>query len=115
MATEKKLRRLLEKIFDSCRQGLREELSPAEYSERKFDFVFHMTDFLADYKRMEHFFEHPEKAKLKEASPEVIGFLYHVVPHLKAAGRLLLDHINDPFEDIPAAPKARKKIKTKAG
>ena len=116
MTTENKLQRLLGKIFDDSRGSLREELSPAEYAERKFDFVFHMTDWLSDLKELAHLFEHPEKAKLDEASIFLIGFLAHVIPHLKAAGRLLLDHVNDPFEDIPATqPPPRKKIKTKAG
>jgi hypothetical protein len=41
--------------------------------------------------------EGPEQLDAEAASALVIGFLYHVVPHLNAAGRLLLDEISDPF------------------
>src|SRR6266545_1439703 len=59
MATPK-LRKLLEKVFDSCREGLRRELDKAEYERRRFDFAFHMTDWLSDLERLKALYEHPE-------------------------------------------------------
>ncbi len=121
------LRKLLEEIFDGCREGLRKEVGDAEYQRRRYDFVFHMTDWLRDLKELNELYEHPEKADPDKACCEVIGILYHVIPHLSAAGRLLLDEIPNPFAEpqtMPrpearnAEPKARKrerKPRTKAG
>ena len=33
---------------------------------------------------------------MEKATTFLVGFLYHAVPHLKAAGRLLLDDVPDP-------------------
>src|SRR5207248_10218441 len=64
----------------------------------KQDFIFHMTDWLDDLRRLTAIYEHPEKFDRRTAGCDVAGFLYHVIPHLKAAGRLLLDEIPDAFE-----------------
>jgi hypothetical protein len=85
-----------------------------------------MTDWLGDLKELNALYTHPEKADLHEATVLIIGFLYHVIPHLNAAGRLLLDHISDPFAPPQAkttaavdgpGPKAKqpRKPKTRAG
>lgn len=66
------------------------------------DFVFHMTDWLDDLDRLAAIYRHPERFSRKAAG-DIAGILYHVIPHLKAAGRLLLDEIPDAFE--PAATK----------
>jgi hypothetical protein len=106
MDQKKKLESLLSKVFDSCREGLAQELSKAEYEQRRHDFVFHMTDWVTDLFEYADLVKHPEKHKKDEASEFLIGFLYHVVPHLNAAGRLLLDEIKDPFAGEPAHPVA---------
>jgi hypothetical protein len=97
--TPPRLERLLEGIFDDCRSGLKQELSAAEYDRRRHDFVFHMTDWLADLNRLHTMFKDPATQKIPEATVELIGILYHVVPHLSAAGRLLLDQIPDAFAE----------------
>jgi hypothetical protein len=61
------------------------------------DFVFHMTDWLSDLDHLVAIYKHPERVDAEQAS-EIVGFLYHVIPHLNAAGRLLLDDIPDAFE-----------------
>src|SRR5437773_7858330 len=93
-----RLRRLLTKTFENCRQDLKKSLDAADFERRKLDYVFHMTDWLDDLQNLTRLYENPEKQDLEAASTAIIGFLYHVVPHLNAAGRLLLDEIVDPFE-----------------
>jgi hypothetical protein len=85
------------KIFDRAQVGLREELGAAEYRRRRQDFIFHMLDWKSDLGRMAALLEDPGKVSSKEATTFVIGFLYHVIPHLNAAGNLLLDEVPDPF------------------
>lgn len=109
MERSKKLESLLGKVFDSCREGLSEELSPADYAERRHDFVFHMTDWLSDLAGYADLVQHPENSKKADATHFLIGFLYHVIPHLNAAGRLLLDEIPDPFANRPEPQLATTK------
>lgn len=89
------LEQLLADIFDD----LREDHDPLRHAERRRDFVFHMTDWLNDFKDLAALYDQPEKADLKKARTFLIGFLIHVIPHLNAAGRLLLDKISDPFTE----------------
>jgi len=66
-------------------------------SQRRFDFIFHMLDWARDARQFVDLLDHPEKYDKKTAEQFLIGFLFHVIPHLNAAGRLLLDEISDPF------------------
>jgi hypothetical protein len=100
------LRDLLGRVFDGGQAGLRAEITADEYERRRHSFVFHMTDWAKDLKDYANLVDHPERWKPKEATTFLIGFLYHVVPHLNAAGRLLLDEIKDPFAGEPAHPVA---------
>jgi hypothetical protein len=74
----------------------------AATDEARHDFVFHMTDWLDDLARLQAIYDHPEQFDPKKAGREIAGFLYHVIPHLKAAGRLLLDEIPDAFRQVEA-------------
>jgi hypothetical protein len=91
------LEELLGRIFDDSREGLRAELPPDEYEQRRHDFVFHMTDWKDDLEWLAALYEDPDSLDEDEATTQLIGLLYHVVPHLNAAARLLLDRIDDPF------------------
>jgi hypothetical protein len=97
MSAPNELGHVLGKVFDDARTELRHELNHSDYERRKRDFVFHMTDWQSDLEQLINFFERPDRLTEEAASSLVIGFLYHVVPHLNAAGRLLLDRISDPF------------------
>lgn len=99
MSQRTQVEELLGEVFDGAREGLRSELPPEEYERRRHDFVFHMVDWKDDLERLAHLFKKPEGLDAEGASNLLIGFLYHVVPHLNAAGRLLLDKIDDPFDD----------------
>ncbi len=84
-------------------QGLKDAKRAANAKARE-DFVFHMTDWLNDLRSLAAVYEHPAQADRKQAGMVVAGFLYHVLPHLKAAGRLLLDGIPDAFEEADPTP-----------
>jgi|SRR5581483_1657326 len=100
------LKKLLGEVFDHCREGLQEEIGPADYEQRRRDFVFHMLDWPKDLQFLSQLFENPEGRDLHATSISLISFLYHVIPHLNAAGRLLLDEVPDPFaQDQGAAGK----------
>ena len=90
----KELQKLLASVYNRY-QRLDDRAADARARE---DFVFHMTDWLDDLDRLKAIYEHPEQFDRLEAGREIFGFLIHVIPHLKAAGRLLLDEISDPFE-----------------
>jgi hypothetical protein len=97
MPSISQIEQLLGQVFDLARQGLRETLDPEEYERRRRDFIFHMIDWRDDLERLADWFKHPEQLEAESAGSFLIGFLYHVIPHLNAAGRLLLDEIGDPF------------------
>jgi hypothetical protein len=109
MTRDPRLIRLLRAAFDQ----LQESPTPALHEERKWEFVFHMTDWAQDLQKLAELYRHPEAFDKAAAQHAVAGFLYHAIPHLKAAGRLLLDEIPDAFEGRTAAdiqaPIARKK------
>lgn len=92
-----KLKRILEALFESQREEWRDELPPDEFERRKRDFVFHMTDWKTDLDGLARLFHRPDANEEDAAHSFLIGFLYHVVPHLGAAARLLLGDIGSPF------------------
>ncbi|HVA49672.1 MAG TPA: hypothetical protein VNH11_25120 [Pirellulales bacterium] len=92
-----RLEHLLGRVFDGVSEGLRAELDLEEYEKRKHDFVFHMTDWIGDLEQLAELFGDPDQETDETASNVVLGFLYHVIPHLNAAGRLLLGDVGDPF------------------
>jgi hypothetical protein len=59
-----------------------------------------MTDWLNDLEDLVDLYEHPEKFKKAAAGQFIFGFLVHVLPHLRAACRLLLDEDPDTFADF---------------
>ncbi len=92
----KELRKLLGSIYHRF-QKLE---NPKANAVAKQDFVFHMTDWLDDLRRLAAIYKNPGKFDRQSAGHIVAGFLYHVIPHLRAAGRLLLDQIPDAFENV---------------
>ena len=87
-----KIEKLLSRIFDE----LQKIDDPEEHARRRQDFVFHMTDWQDDLGEMAELYGNPDKHE-SDASKIIAGFLYHAIPHLNAAGHLLLDTIPDPF------------------
>lgn len=107
------LRELLGKIYDEARDGEQQELGSELYARRRHDFVFHMTDWLSDLSRLSELYKHPDKAELEQATVFMVGFLYHVIPHLSTAGRLLLDRIGNPFANDWPEQIGGKNVKKK--
>jgi hypothetical protein len=105
MSTCSRLEQLLGRVFDGAREGLREELDHEEYVKRKHDFIFHMSDWKGDLEGLAALFNNPDQDE-DTASVLLIGFLYHAVPHLNAAARLLLDDVGDPFSGTEGREKA---------
>jgi hypothetical protein len=67
-----------------------------------------MTDWMVDLERLADLYQHPDKFDKTEAMSVVMGFLYHAIPHLRAAGRLLLDfEPEDIFKDIDGQPEPK--------
>lgn len=99
MRTAVSIEQLLQDVFDGASDDT--ELAPEEYARRRAEFVFHLRDCKRDFEEMARLFQHPEQHDEEEASRLVIGMLYHVIPHLNRAGRLLLDEIADPFTADP--------------
>jgi len=97
MAQTTHVEEALGKVFDTLREELRRELSPAEYQRQKNDFIFHMLDWKDDVDRFARWLDNPDATDAEDSSTFVVSFLMHVAPHLNAAGRLLLDKIEDPF------------------
>lgn len=97
MNEQTKLEDMLGKIFDGLREGVRAELPPEEYETRRHDFIFHMIDWKDDLKQVAGLFENPEIMDEDAAATLLVGFMYHALPHLNAAGKLLQDEIKDPF------------------
>jgi hypothetical protein len=96
---DSKLGRLLAAIFDDFRSH-----KSKSYRRRQLDFIFHMTDWSDDLERLAELFKHPNKYDRETAGLFICGFLYHVIPHLNAAGRLLLDEIPDAFKETANQP-----------
>jgi hypothetical protein len=88
----------LEKLLAAVYNQFQRLDNRAANAEARRDFVFHMTDWLDDLDRLQAIYHHPEQWDREEAGRQIAGFLYHVIPHLKAAGRLLLDEVPDAFE-----------------
>ena len=57
-----------------------------------------MTDWTDDLERLAALYKDPASMDLKAAQRFLFGFLVHVIPHLNAAGRLMLGEIRDPFD-----------------
>ena len=104
--TNDQLTALLNKVFDRVREDCLPELvDPSAYNNWRQDFVFHMTDWMQDLERLRKLFNNPEQFGVENASHVIVSCLIHVIPHLNAAGRLLLDEVSDPFASIGVAGK----------
>jgi hypothetical protein len=88
-----KIEELLDRVFDE----LQTVEDGEKYEEEKRQFIFHMTDWIDDLQDLIELYE--QERYEGNAAQTIAGFLYHAVPHLNAAGRLLLNHIPDNFTD----------------
>lgn len=93
MAVDSKLVDLLEQIFERVREGSEDK----NFDKHRSDFVFHMTDWQGDLEKLYQMYINPEAWEPDSACDFVVGFLYHVVPHVRAAAKLLVGSTGDPF------------------
>jgi hypothetical protein len=88
------------------------------HSQKRADFVFHMTDWKSDLETLHLLYNDPGMLSRKEAQAAVFGYLAHVTWHLNAAHRLLLGYeVPDPFgmgEAGQAKKLGPKSVRTKA-
>jgi hypothetical protein len=101
MSPNPRLKKLLAAVYNQY-QKLDD---PAANKKCRQDFVFHMVDWQEDLQRLAELYQHPEKFNAESAGTIVAGFLYHAIPHLREAGRLMLDY--DP-EDVFGTAVAKK-------
>lgn len=102
-----KLTSRLSKVFDRCSQQ--------RNKTARLDFVFHMTDWLEDLYALTAAFKRPDRRSQKQFDDVVIGFVIHVIAHLRAAGRLVFDYDPDTFADTAMFSKdaARRRRRSK--
>jgi hypothetical protein len=101
-----KIKDFLGRVFEECWD--RSSFPPEEYAQRQRDFVFHMTDWLGDLQELTNLYKHAEDVEIDKASTKLLSILYHMIPHLKAAGRLLAPAVPDAFaDDWPVQPQKR--------
>jgi len=92
-SSQQKLHKLLAQVYDRFQKME----DPKTNAICKRNFVFHMTDWTPDLTKLAELYNHPGKFNKKSAGDVVAGFLLHVIPHLRAAGRLMLDYIPEDF------------------
>jgi hypothetical protein len=67
----------------------------SDFVKKQDEFVFHMTDWIDDIHDLLRLYT--IDATVEVAARQIVGFLAHVVPHVNAAGRLLMGDVPDPF------------------
>jgi hypothetical protein len=100
------LKKLLAAIYDQY-QKLDD---PAANKECRLDFVFHMTDWADDLRRLADLYRDPGRFDRSDGGKVVAGFLIHVTAHLMEAARLMLDYEPGYIFDSPK-PKTPPAIK----
>lgn len=93
MAVDPRLMDLLGRVFEDVKERTHDE----SFERNKRDFLFHMTDWQEDLEKLAELFRNPTSWEADSACDFVVGFLYHVVPHVNAAARLLVGCVGDPF------------------
>jgi len=89
---------LLEKVFDEMRGSQKKTLGAKGYHAQREDFVFHMTDWLRDLDTLNRILRRPKECDVRQSTMDLVSTLYHILPHLNEAGRLLLDKVPNAFE-----------------
>jgi hypothetical protein len=87
----------LEKLLSDTFENYRDVENPEVFAQDKAEFVFHMTDWIEDLEKLAALYKNPKLLSSESAHDAIFGFLVHAVPHLNAAGRLMLGEISDPF------------------
>lgn len=110
----------LQVVLGKVNDAYQHQSGRALNDECRQDFIFHMTDWLDDLQRLASLYDRPKEVPDAEAEDRVFSFLIHEVPHLMAAGHLLLGEamthpFEFPWETRPASTKpaqARRRRQT---
>ena len=92
---DRRLIQLLRPVFNQ-HQKLAD---PESHRHALKDFIFHMTDWKADLRKLAELYEHPGRFDADSAGHAVAGFLMHALAHLRAASMLMLDDDGSWFVD----------------
>jgi hypothetical protein len=116
------IKKILGKFYS--RHVCRHEIN---FTENKYDFVFHMTDWIDDLYELADLYKKPENKSYDEIHSAVYGFLSHAMSHIHAAAKLIdikpvrfdIKKVKCDLPDHPACGKEYyrkhvKKPKTKA-
>src|ERR1051325_6577251 len=98
---------ILQDMLRSVYDELQDSTVP-DYDNARHDFVFHITECIDDMEELLRLFDQPREATATAATQRMVGFLYHVVPHLNAATRLLLGKVPDTFAGVQSPDAVRK-------
>jgi hypothetical protein len=90
---QRQLKQLLAAVYDQFQKAEDRKVN----GRWRRNFVFHMTDWSHDLSALARLYEHPGQFDKEQAGKIVAAFLYHAIPHLKAAGRLMLDYCPEDF------------------
>lgn len=93
----KQAEQLMAKVFDV----LSDDSSGSEsLAQRRFDFAFHMCDWLNDLDGLHEALANPAAVDPEKFASNLYGTLFHIIPHLRAAFRALDGReAPDPFLD----------------
>ncbi len=112
MSTHEQYRQLMRQVFDELREGIRETTSSQEYDDLRESFAFHMTDWAEDIQKLLKLRASSDSISSEDAAKEVVGLLYHLIPHLTEAGKLLLDGVGDQIEPTEASDTSDRTVGT---
>jgi len=91
---EDEARNILRAVYSEVRES--HEL---EYGNEQEAFSFHMSECLDDMEGVVSLLK-TSSEPAGVVARRIVGFLYHVVPHLNAAARLLLNGVPDSFVGV---------------
>jgi hypothetical protein len=87
----------LEELLSNTFDAFRDVEDATRHIHNRTEFIFHMTDWMSDLEKLADLYKDPNLMEQKAARQCIFSFLVHVIPHLNAAGRLMLGEISDPF------------------
>ena len=94
----------LEELLGHTFDAFRDAEDEADHAKKKAEFIFHMSDWISDLETLAALYRDPNMMDRKAARQFIFGYLVHLIPHLDAAGRLMLNEIPDPFAPAEAEP-----------
>ncbi len=112
MATNDQYRDLMRRVFDELREGVRDQVSPQQYQELRESFAFHMSDWANDIEKIRELRNNSDTINADEAAKEVVGLLYHLIPHLVEAGNLLLDGVGSGIRPTKSNDSIDQTVRT---